>query len=392
MSKYLYLFIFCLSFCLSNANPFYRVDSLIETKQFLSAWKLLSSEETKHNKELINLKKIDMCLKYFTKSVYHQAFAFTNLKPGETIIQHRKHTDVKTIPTFPFKIDAILDSLIRENPKNFSLQKSKGDYYYDILILFGRDWIVSQQEVMRRMYSAYNTADKNGVSDYLSLYALGYFHQLNSASFKAVEYFKRSLMLDSNYAPTHYNLAYVYTEMDSNKIALKHAWSAFQQYEYINYKNDAGQMTGSILGKLGRHEEAIAVLLDCDRLVPSTYHTYYYLLNSFLHLNKTQEALITAENMFSLDWKSHTINTDIIEFFIKTSHLDELINFYEAKLIKEEYDMEFRGHIQLHIAQAYSLVKNKIQTIKYVNDAKRSFLICYDNNHPIFRVLEKMAK
>ena len=151
-------------------------------------------------------------------------------------------------------------------------------------------------------------------------------------------------------------------------------------------------MTGSILGKLGRHEEAIAVLLDCDRLVPSTYHTYYYLLNSFLHLNKTQEALITAENMFSLDWKSHTINTDIIEFFIKTSHLDELINFYEAKLIKEEYDMEFRGHVQLHIAQAYSLVKNKIQTIKYVNDAKRSFLICYDNNHPIFRVLEKMAK
>jgi len=213
------------------------VDSLIEKKQFLSAWKLLSSEETKTNKELINLKKIDICLKYFTKSVYHQAFAFTNLKSGETINQHRKYADVKNIPTFQFKIDAILDSLIQENPKNFSLQKLKGDYYYDIFILFGRDWVVSQQEVLRRMYSAYNTADKNGVNDYLSLYALGYFHQLNSESFKAVEYFKRSLFLDSNYAPTHYNLAYVYTEMDSNDVALKHAWSAFQQYNYINYKN-----------------------------------------------------------------------------------------------------------------------------------------------------------
>ena len=54
--------------------------------------------------------------------------------------------------------------------------------------------------------------------------------------------------------------------------------------------------------------------------------------------------------------------------------------------------MEFRGHIQLHMAQAYSLVNDKSQTIKYINDARESFLVCYDNNHPIFRVLDKMSK
>ena len=392
MHRFLFLFIFCFGFNFSNANPFSKVDSLIEKKQFLNAWKLLSSKETKNNKEQINLKKIDMCLKYFTKSISHQAFAFTNLKQDENIIQHRKRAETKLIPTFPFKIDAILDSLIQENPKNYTLQKSKGDYYYDIFILFGRDWITSQQEVLRRMYTAYSIADKHGVNDYLSLYALGYFHHLNSESQKAIEYFHRSLDLDSNHAPTHYNLAYIYTELDSQEVALKHAWSAYKKYKYINYKNDAGQMTGSILGKTGRHEEAISVLLDCDRLIPNTYHTYYYLLNSFLHLNKTQEALITAENMFSLDWKSHTIHTDIIEFFIKTNHLNELVAFYQTKLTKEKYDMEFRGHIQLHMAQAYSLVNDKSQTIKYINDARESFLVCYDNNHPVFRVLDKMSK
>ncbi|MBK21571.1 MAG: hypothetical protein CMP63_04540 [Flavobacteriales bacterium] len=392
MNKFLLLFLFYFNFCFSNTHQFSNVDSLIEKKQFLNAWKLLSSKENEINKEQINLKKIDMCLKYFTKSVSHQAFAFTNLKPGETIIQHRKRAETNLIPTFPFKIDRILDSLIKENPENYNLQKSKGDYYYDIFILFGRDWIISQQEVLRRMYTAYSTADKNGINDYLSLYALGYFHHLNSESDKATQYFKRSLILDSNHAPTHYNLAYIYTEMDSNELALKHAWKAYSKYKYINYKNDAGQMTGSILGKLGRHEEAISILLDCDRLIPGTYHTYYYLLNSFLHLKKTQEALITAENMFALDWKSHTINTDIIEFFIKTNHSDELISFYKEKLNKEKYDMEFRGHIQLHIAQAYSLVNDEIQTLKYVNYARESFLICYDNNHPVFRVLEKMSE
>ena len=392
MNKFLFLFTFCFCFIFSNATQFSDVDSLIERKQFLDAWNLLSSKETKSNKEQINLKKIDICLKYFTKSVSHQAFAFTNLKQGENIIQQRNLAETKIIPTYSFKIDLIIDSLIKENPKNYNLYKSKGDYYYDIFILFGRNWKVNRQEVLRRMYIAYDKADKHQINDYLSLYALGYFHHLNSESNKAIEYFDRSLSLDSNHAPTHYNLAYIYTELDNNEVALKHAWNAYKKYKYINYKNDACQMTGSILGKLERHEEAISVLLDCDRLIPNTYYTYYYLLNSFLHLNKTQEALITAENMFSIDWKSHTINTDIIEIFIKTNHLNELISFYQGKLTKEKYDMEFRGHIQLHTAQAFSLVDDKDKTIKYVDDAKKSFLICYDNNHPIFKVLENMSK
>ncbi|MBO72082.1 MAG: hypothetical protein CMD35_00560 [Flavobacteriales bacterium] len=392
MIKFLFSFLICFSFICNGNNSFSDVDSLIEKKQFLDAWKLLSSKESKSNKEQINIKKIDMCLKYFTKSISHQAFAFTNLKPDENIIQKRNLAETKLIPTFPFKIDVIIDSLIRENPENYNLYKSKGDYYYDIFILFGKDWIINKQEVLRRMYTAYKKADENGKNDYISLYALGYFHNLNSETNKAINYFKRSVSLDSNYAPTHYNMAYIYTELDSNNLALKHALSAYGKYKYITYKNNACQMAGSILGKLERHNEAVSVLLDCDRLIPSTYQTYYYLLNSFLKLNKTKEALLTANNMFSLDWKSHTINTDIIEFFIKTNHLTELISFYQTKLKNEKFDMEFRGHIQLHIAQAYSLVNEDKYKVKYINEAKESFTACYDKSHPIFRVLNKMIK
>ena len=150
-------------------------------------------------------------------------------------------------------------------------------------------------------------------------------------------------------------------------------------------------MTGSLLGKLGRHSEAISILLDCDKLIPNTYHTYYYLLNSFLSLGRMNEALITAENMFYLDWKSHTINMDIVEFFVKNNHTNELINFYNLRLEKELYDMEFRGHVYLHIAQAYDLNNNKNQTLDNVEKARDSFSVCYDSGHPIFGVLDKMG-
>lgn len=392
MYKLLLFFLISHSFLFSNENPFSRVDSLIEKKQFLQAWNLLSSKETKKNEETINIKKIDLCLKYFIKSISHQAFSFANLKPNESIVEQRHLAETQKPSTFSFKIDQVIDSLISKNPTNYNLFKLKGDYYYDIFILFGNDWIKSREEVLRRMYNAYQKADQNGVNDYLSLYALGYFHHLNLRLDKAINYFDRSLSLDSNHAPTHYNLAYIFKEMDSNEIALKHAQRAYKKYRYINYKNDAGQMTGSILGELGRHKEAISILLECDRLIPSTYLTYYYLLNSFLYLNKIPEALVTTENMFALDWKSHSINSDIIEFYVKTKHLNELIRFYQSKIQKEIYDMEFRGHIQLHMAQAYLLGNNNDKKIEYINLAKESFLICYDKNHSIFSVLEKMLK
>jgi len=369
----------------------HKLDSLIRNKQYLSAWNHLESIESQNNKLEVNLSKIDLCLKYFTKTISHGAFAFNNLKENESLLSQRRMADQKMIPIKSFKINLILDSLINEYPKDYRLMKAQGDYYYDIFILYGKDWIKNKQEVLRRMYNGYSVAEKNGVIDYISLYALGYFHNLNEQSNQAIEYFNKSLKLDSNYAPTHYNLAYLYTEIDSNEAALYHAWKAYQNYKYINYKNDAGQMTGSLLGKLGRHSEAISILLDCDKLIPNTYHTYYYLLNSFLSLGRMSEALITAENMFYLDWKSHTINMDIVEFFVKTNHANELIDFYNLRLEKELYDMEFRGHVYLHIAQAYDLNNNKNQTLDNVEKARNSFSVCYDSGHPIFGVLDKMG-
>ena len=100
----------------------------------------------------------------------------------------------------------------------------------------------NKQEVLRRMYNGYSVAEKNGVADYISLYALGYFYNLNEQSNQAIKYFNKSLKLDSNYAPTHYNLAYLYTERDSNEAALYHAWKAYINYKYIFFRFSFGRV------------------------------------------------------------------------------------------------------------------------------------------------------
>jgi tetratricopeptide (TPR) repeat protein len=242
------------------------------------------------------------------------------------------------------------------------------------------------------MYEGYTTAEKHGIVDHISLYALGYFWNINEDFKKATNYFSRSLKLDSNYAPTHYNLAYLYSEKDSLEAALYHAWKAYNLYTYLNYKNDAGQMAGSILGKLNRHSEAISLLLDCDKLIPNTYYTYYYLLNSFLAKKRIVESQVTAHNMFNLDWKSHTINTDIIKMFIQNDQLLALEQFYNDRLEEEKFDKEYRGYVYLHLAQAFHMKNKTEEVLINIGLAQENFNICYDPGHPVFQVIEKMKR
>lgn len=393
MKNILCLLVFLIFNLSSKANNLEKVDSLIKVRQYLSAWDILTNmENSTENGVDVHLKKIELSLKYFTKTVSHQLFSFSDVKPHQNLIELRQIAEKKMAQMYPYNIEKILDSLQVIYPNDFRLKKAQGDFYYDISILYDKDWIVNKQEVIRRMYDGYSKAEENGITDFISLYALGYFWNINEDSKKSINYFERSLELDSTYAPTHYNLAYLYTEKDSLEIALYHAWQAYNHYTYINYKNDAGQMAGSLLGKLNRHEEAISLLLDCDKLIPNTYYTYFYLLNSFSATNRIIEAQITAKNMFQLDWKSHTINTDIISIFIKNNQLDPLVQFYNDRLKEELHDMEYRGYIYLHTAQAYQMKSKQKEALEQLKLAEESFNICYDPGHPVFEVVKKMKR
>lgn len=382
-----------ISFFQSKADALSDIDTLIAKRQYLSAWNKLTEMENGKQAVDVHLKKVDLSLKYFTKTFSHQLFSFTDLKPNQSLIKLRRIAESKMVQMYPYKIDKIIDSLRQHHPSDFRILKTQGDFYYDISILYGKDWIISHQEVTRRMYEGYSLAEQNGVYDYLSLYALGYFWNLNEDVNKSFNYFERSLKLDSTYAPTHYNMAYLLSEKDSLEDALYHAWQAYNLYGFIDYKNDAGQMAGSLLGKLNRHEEAISLLLDCDKLIPNTYYTYYYLLSSFLALDRNTEAQITAKNMFYLDWKSHTINTDIINLFIKNEEMDFLEQFYLDRISEDvKNDKEYRGYARLHLAQAFQMKGNTEKAMINLSLAKENFNICYDPGHPVFTVIEKMRR
>jgi len=116
------------------------------------------------------------------------------------------------------------------------------------------------------------------------------------------------------------------------------------------------------------------------------------LLNSFLATKKIPESQITAKNMFNMDWKSHTINTDIIKLFIRKNQMNALEQFYKDRLEEDKFDKEYRGYVYLHLGQAFQMINKTEEALINVSLAQESFNICYDPGHPVFTVIEKMKR
>ena len=190
MRKILFLLLIIFSSLNSSALSFKKIDSLINNKQYLSAWNALTELESGNQGVNAHIKKINLSLKFFTKTLSHEFFYFNNLKKEQNLIKLRVLVENKKVKMYPYKIADIIDSLQKAHPTDYRLKKVQGDFYYDISILYGKDWIINKQEVTRRMYDGYTLAEEHGIEDHISLYALGYFWNINEERKKSTTGFR----------------------------------------------------------------------------------------------------------------------------------------------------------------------------------------------------------
>ena len=123
MQKTLFFLVITFLTLQSSAINFQKIDSLINNKQYLSAWNALSELENGIYGVDIHIKKINLSLRYFTKTFSHESFYFNNLKKGENLINIRLLAEDKKLPMYTYKIADVIDSLQKSNPKDYRLKK-----------------------------------------------------------------------------------------------------------------------------------------------------------------------------------------------------------------------------------------------------------------------------
>ena len=127
----------------TTAEVLVDLDRLVAEKRYLSAFELLNEQENGNSDPDIVLKKADLALKYFVNSLNHRVFSFKNLKEEENILEVRGAVGTSTI--FPFDIEEVFTTLIKNNPEDQRLHVALADYYLDVYDRFRGRWEKSDE-------------------------------------------------------------------------------------------------------------------------------------------------------------------------------------------------------------------------------------------------------
>jgi tetratricopeptide (TPR) repeat protein len=363
-------------------------EKLISEKQYLTAFQKLDDYDSENTKPDIVLAKEKIVLNYFITSLMHQMFVLKNLKMNETVMDYRGKEGQYTFFSFP--VNKILDTLINRYPENYRLYNGLAEFYYEVHLKYGDNWLISTPELLKLMEKNYLVAIKHDAGDYLSYYVLGYVKILNREYDQCIDFFKKSIALKYDYPSSHYNLAYAYLYLDKRDSAISEAEISAKQYEDEIYKADAYRLIGITYSELNDMQNAIKYLELSNKFDPDNYYTLKLLLKASISTNsKRKDDLLNS--FFKLNPDNPTIYNDLSEIYGYANKYFELEKFYQSKLSEYRNNDEVSGNLYFYLGQIY-FESDKKKAIEYINTAREFFKRVYPEEHQVFKMIDEILE
>jgi len=362
-----------------------KTNKFITEKKYETAFNLLDKFDAKNDKPEIVLLKEKILLNYFVTSIMHQLFALKDINKDEDILDYRGKNGSYNMHIFP--VDSILTRLIKIYPDNCKLHKGLADYYYEVHLKYGGNWLKDDNELFRLIETNYQKAIDGNCADYLSYYVLGYINLTQKKYKKSIPYLLKSIKMNNGYASSHYNLAYAYLFNGERKKALKYAINSFDLYNDKVYKSDAARMIGQIYTELNDDKNALKYYEIADKLDPNNYYNIIAILNLYLKADN-QKANEMTKAFFDLAPTNPTIYDDLEDIYFNNKKTSELINFYKSQFDVFQNNPKVLGNLNFYLARIYLKTDKKIAK-DYLIKAKKEFIKVFDKNHPVFKAIDE---
>jgi len=362
------------------------LDSLMANQQYLSAYEYLLKQQ-EQDAELM-LKKVDLALNYHLQSYYHKAFAFVNLREGESL-ENLKNRLVNEPTPFAFNVDSALLNMELNYPDNFKVKKALGDFYNRVYYDFGDRWGEKSEVLLEKSNSYYLAAFENGVYDYHSLYALGYYQSLFENYFSAQNWFKKSLLEKPDEALTNYSLAVTYLFDGLPRQGVSFAKQAYELYADSLSKADAARITGILYLKSEQLHEARYFFEQADKLHANYRPNQLYYLKTLVLLNDDNTAVEVAGKVLSASLYSPELPEELNSLFLSENKAGLLRQVYDQVLVHHEHNKEACGNINFHYGKLLYKVGKVRGAKRKIKQARKDFEVVFDKNHQVFEAIDQ---
>lgn len=188
---------------------------------------------------------------------------------------------------------------------------------------------------------------------------------------KAIEFYKKGIIIDPSYAEIYNNLGLLYANnnLDNNK-----AENYYKKSISLNYKNpEAHNNLGSLYKSLDKHEEAISCYKEAVIVDQKFFYAYHNLGNIYTTLGNFEEAkkhFKTAIKINPYYTNSHRTLSRIIKYSEDDEHLHTM-----EKINKEINDIDVvnKTNITFALGKAYEDIKNFDKSFKFYNKANNLY-------------------
>lgn len=385
--KYFLSFILSIIFSGSFAqdDPLKQAKKMIEERKYESAINILNAADPQNENPDIVIAKTDLFLEYFVTSIMHQLFALKDLNPDEELLEIRGSEG--NFAMYQFSPDSAILRLLKQYPENYMLNKTLGNYYHDVLLKYGNNWLTPDSLVINNFYTHYKIAWDHDVFDHWSAYGLGYASLTKGQMDDAIIYLNKSTILKNSYPPSHYNLAYAYLNTNQREKSIESAKRAMELYEEPGYKADAARMIAITYGELKKNEEALKYYLQANEIDPNNYNTLKPLLETEIVL-ETENINMRTNEFFQLAPGNPTIYQDLMKMYWEVNKPTNLIQFLNSKLGDFKSDDKVTGNLYFYIAKIQYDQEDFNNAQENFIKSKTIFGKVFEPDHSVFQAIE----
>ncbi len=385
-----FLFLLLLSSSMLHAQKCIRqADKLIADKKYRSAWEVLDKEDPKNENPTIALAKTDLLLNNFINTVMHKVFTLKDLMPGEKVEDYRG----KDVNGSLIKFDAemIIDTLLKQHPKDYKLYEGLGNYYYQVFLYFQENWIKKPEELVQLILGNYTIANEHGIHNYLVSYRIG-FAQLFLQNFQeARKYFQEAARQNPKYPDAFYSLSYSNLQLNQIDSALLNANKAYELFTDSFNRSDVNLLRGMIYSTKNDTLSCLREYRAAAKLNPKNQGMCLLLLKAELRYNGKDLDSVTSA-YFDMAPKLGETYNEIINDYFKFNKLKEILAFLESKLHEYASDPEVCGNICFYRAFVYVTMEEKEKAKADLLKAKEYFGKVFPPGNEIFGTIDEGLK
>jgi tetratricopeptide (TPR) repeat protein len=369
---------------LATRKVLVECDGFIAQRKYLSAYNALAPAA--NDTDLVIAKRIELCLNYFVQSINHMMFAFADLKPGQDLMKLREGGGKYTLVAYdPPKV---VEEYCKTKPRSALLEKSLGDYYFEVRMRYAGRWTESDEEVCRKSVARYEAAFGMGLEDALALANCAEACLQLGDNGKAVAYYDRSFALGMDSANARFNAALAFLGLERYDRAIAEAKRAAELYEgQPDYRFDAVLLAGDASRDMGDLDGAIALFAEAQKIEARDYRLYQKRLYAYLAKPDEAAALGDARSLFGIAPRNPAATQMVMAAYQDSEKAQWLEAFFEWGLKAYAADPEAQGNILYHYSSWAHDAGDDARALSLLERAEAAFRKSGTTNAQVFEAI-----